>query len=71
VPVLWGDTLLTLDADRAGYVATFLDPAAMAPIHQEGWEHFTSPPHELRRAFSTAGLDARLRSVEPGAQIEL
>ena len=48
-----------------------LDPAVIVPIHQEGWEHFTSPPEELRRAFGAAGLDERLRSIEPGAQIEL
>ena len=71
VPVLWGDTLLTLDAERAAQVAALLDPAVIVPIHQEGWEHFTSPPEELRRAFGAAGLDERLRSIEPGAQIEL
>jgi len=71
VPVLWGDTLLTLDAARAAEVAGLLEPAVIVPIHQEGWEHFTSPPEELRRAFSAAGLDERLRAVEPGAQVEL
>jgi L-ascorbate metabolism protein UlaG (beta-lactamase superfamily) len=71
VPVLWGDTLLTLDAERAAQVAALLDPAVIVPVHQEGWEHFTSPPEELRRAFTAAGLDERLRSIEPGAQIEI
>jgi L-ascorbate metabolism protein UlaG (beta-lactamase superfamily) len=71
VPVLWGDTLLTLDAERAARAAVLLEPAVIVPIHQEGWEHFTSPPDELRRAFAAAGLDARLRAVEPGAEIEV
>jgi L-ascorbate metabolism protein UlaG (beta-lactamase superfamily) len=71
VPLLWGDTLLTLDAERAARAAVLLEPAVIVPIHQEGWEHFTSPPEELRRAFAAAGLDERLRAVEPGAEIEV
>ena len=69
--MLWGDTLLTLDAERAAQAAALLDPAVIVPIHQEGWEHFTSPPDDLRRTLDAAGLDERLRSAEPGTQIEL
>ena len=36
-----------------------------APIHQEGWAHFTSSPDALRAAFAAAGLSDRLRQVEP------
>jgi L-ascorbate metabolism protein UlaG (beta-lactamase superfamily) len=71
VPELWGSTLLTLDAGRAADAAALLDPAVIVPVHQEGWEHFTSPPEDLRRAFAAAGVDERLRPVEPGGQVEL
>jgi len=51
--------------------AALLDPAVVVPVHQEGWEHFSSPPGDLRRAFAAAGLDARLRTIEPGETLEL
>jgi L-ascorbate metabolism protein UlaG (beta-lactamase superfamily) len=71
VPVLWGERLLTLDAERAAQVAALLDPALVVPVHQEGWEHFTSPPRDLKRAFGVAGLDGRLRTIDPGETIEV
>ncbi len=71
VPVLWGDTLLTLDAQRAVEAAALLAPAVIVPIHQEGWEHFSSGPDELQEAFAAAGLAGRLRPLAPGEQVTL
>jgi len=71
VPEAWGDTLLTLDAERAARAADLLAPAVIVPIHQEGWGHFSSGPSDLLAAFDAAGLSDRLRSVEPGEQIDL
>jgi L-ascorbate metabolism protein UlaG (beta-lactamase superfamily) len=71
VPALWQERLLTLDADAAARTAERLDPAVIVPAHQEGWEHFTSPPGDLRRAFSAAGLGERLRSIDPGETLEV
>ncbi len=71
VPMLWGDTLLTLDADGAARAAALLEPAAIVPVHQDGWEHFTSPPGDLKRAFAAAGLDERLHAIDPGDRLEL
>jgi L-ascorbate metabolism protein UlaG (beta-lactamase superfamily) len=71
VPVLWGDTLLTLDAQRAVEAAALLAPAVIVPIHQEGWAHFSSGPDELRDAFAAVGLAGRLRPLAPGEQVTL
>jgi hypothetical protein len=36
------------------------------PLHFEGWAHFTESRETIVRAFAAAGLDARLRWLEPG-----
>ena len=71
VPVLWGTRCSPLMPGGQPRWRVCDSWPAIVPIHQEGWEHFTAPPEELRRAFSAAGLDERLRAVEPGAQVEL
>ena len=71
MPVLWGDTLLTLDAQRAVEAAALLAPAVIVPIHQEGWAHFSSGADDLRDAFAAAGLGDRLRPLAPGEQVTL
>jgi L-ascorbate metabolism protein UlaG (beta-lactamase superfamily) len=72
VPELWGDdVLLTLDAERAAEAAAALAPAAIIPVHQEGWAHLTSSPDDLERAFVDAGVGDRLRRLGPGERARI
>jgi L-ascorbate metabolism protein UlaG (beta-lactamase superfamily) len=67
----WGDAKLTLTAEAAVEVARELGSASIAPIHQDGWAHFTSSAADVEREFARAGLSDRLRPVSPGQRIEL
>jgi L-ascorbate metabolism protein UlaG (beta-lactamase superfamily) len=67
----WGDAKLTLTAAAAVEVARELGSASIAPIHQDGWAHFTSSAADVEREFTRAGLSDRLRPVSPGQRIEL
>jgi L-ascorbate metabolism protein UlaG (beta-lactamase superfamily) len=71
VPEAWGDAHLTLTAQTAVQAARELGDAPIAPIHQDGWAHFTSSAEDVRREFADAGLTDRLRPVAPGEQISL
>jgi L-ascorbate metabolism protein UlaG (beta-lactamase superfamily) len=72
VPARWGpDVPLTLTPRAAVEAARILDPAIVIPVHQEGWAHLTSGPHDLEQAFVAAGLSGRLRPVAPGGVGEL
>jgi hypothetical protein len=71
VPEAWGDAHLTLTAQTAVQAARELGDAPIAPIHQDGWAHFTSSAADVEREFAQAGLSGRLRPVAPGEQISL
>ncbi len=71
VPAAWGEAFLTLTAATAVEAARVLDPAVIVPIHQDGWEHFSSHAGDVRGAFAAAGLSDRLRSPEPGQTVFL
>jgi hypothetical protein len=71
VPEAWGDAHLTLTAQTAVEAAKALGDAPIAPIHQDGWAHFTSSAADVDREFAAAGLSDRLRPVAPGEQISL
>jgi L-ascorbate metabolism protein UlaG (beta-lactamase superfamily) len=71
VPEAWGDAKLTLTAQDAVAAAQALGTGPIAPIHQDGWAHFTSSAQDVERAFSQAGISDRLRPVAPGQEIAL
>jgi L-ascorbate metabolism protein UlaG (beta-lactamase superfamily) len=71
VPEAWGDAKLTLTAQTAVEAALALGAAAIAPIHQDSWAHFTSDAQDVERAFAQAGISDRLRPVAPGEEIAL
>jgi L-ascorbate metabolism protein UlaG (beta-lactamase superfamily) len=71
VPEAWGDANLTLTAQTAVEAARELGDAPIAPIHQDGWAHFTSSAEDVQHEFAAAGLTDRLRPVAPGEQISL
>jgi L-ascorbate metabolism protein UlaG (beta-lactamase superfamily) len=71
VPEAYGPVDLTLSAGTAVEAARALGDAPIAPIHQDGWAHFTSSAADVQREFAQAGLSDRLRPVAPGEQISL
>jgi L-ascorbate metabolism protein UlaG (beta-lactamase superfamily) len=72
VPERWGPGVyLTLTPETAVGAAEALGDAVIAPIHQDGWTHFSFGPQDTVRAFADAGLSDRLRPVAPGEQIDL
>ena len=71
VPEAWGDAHLTLTAQAAVEAARELGNAPIAPIHQDGWAHFTSSAADVQREFTDAGLMHRLLPLSPGQEIPL
>ena len=62
---------LTLTPETAVQVAGLMDGAAIVPIHQDGWAHFSFGAAAVARAFAEAGLSERLRPVTPGEEVKL
>jgi L-ascorbate metabolism protein UlaG (beta-lactamase superfamily) len=71
LPDVFGEALLTLGADDAVAVAQALGARAIVPVHQQGWEHFSVTPGEVRTAFAAAGLADRLVPLEPGGTVSV
>jgi hypothetical protein len=46
--------------------ARLFDKASIIPLHYSGWEHFSESCNDIQSAFSGAGLQDRLRWLEPG-----
>lgn len=66
-----GDQPLTMTADDAVRAARAFAPAAVVPVHYEGWEHFSQSRGDVERAFAAAGLSDRLRWLAPGVATPL
>lgn len=66
-----GPSHLTFDARDAVELARAFPAAVIAPLHYEGWEHFSEGRPELERAFGDAGLSTRLRWLTSGEPREL
>jgi len=62
---------LTMDGNDAIETAHAFKDALIAPIHTDGWAHFTESGAELAAAFEALGLGERLRALKPGAAARL
>ena len=68
VPEAWGGAHLTLTAQTAVEAARELGDAPIAPIHQDGWAHFTSGAEDVeRKLLHRAGLIASAAAAVPGS----
>jgi hypothetical protein len=45
--------------------------APIVPVHFEGWTHFSESRQDIDRAFTAAGLESRLRWLDPGRRTSL
>ncbi len=61
-----GPAHLTFTAKEAVEAARTFPGAAIVPLHFEGWAHFSEGRREIVEAFASAGLEDRLRWLEPG-----
>jgi len=60
-----GPAPLTMTADDGIQVAKAMPQATIVPLHFDGWAHFTESRQVIQEAFWNAGLDTRLRWVDP------
>ncbi len=61
-----GPEPLTFTANEGVEAARAFADAVIIPLHYEGWQHFSESRTEIQDAFSAAGLEHRLRWMEPG-----
>jgi len=61
-----GPAHLTFTAGEMVAAAHAFGGAAIAPLHFEGWEHFTESRDDIGAAFAAAGMNARLAWLPPG-----
>jgi L-ascorbate metabolism protein UlaG (beta-lactamase superfamily) len=57
---------LTMTADEAVEATRVFAGAVIVPLHFEGWAHFSEGRDQIVQAFAAAGLNGRLRWLEPG-----
>jgi L-ascorbate metabolism protein UlaG (beta-lactamase superfamily) len=61
-----GPSHLTFTANEGVEAARAFADAVIVPLHYEGWEHFSESRKDIQDAFAAAGLESRLRWMEPG-----
>ena len=66
-----GPAHLTFTAEEAVEAVRAFDDALVAPLHYEGWEHFTEGRTVIASAFDAAGVSKRVRWLEAGERVEL
>ncbi len=66
-----GPQHLTMTAEDGIQAAQAFPAATIVPLHFEGWAHFSESREQITRAFVQAGLERRIRWIEPGATVIL
>lgn len=61
-----GPAPLTFTANEGVEAARAFGDAVIIPLHYEGWAHFSESRKDIQDAFAAAGLESRLRWLEPG-----
>ncbi|HWB86089.1 MAG TPA: MBL fold metallo-hydrolase [Bryobacteraceae bacterium] len=62
---------LTMTATEGVEAARTFSSAMIIPVHYEGWAHFAEGRTEIARAFAAAGIEDRLRWLEPGQPTQI
>ena len=66
-----GPPPLTFTASEGVAAARIFGDATVVPLHYEGWAHFSENRDDIAAAFAAAGLQERLRWLQPGVRAEL
>jgi L-ascorbate metabolism protein UlaG (beta-lactamase superfamily) len=61
-----GPSHLTMSAADGIQFAQAFSEALIIPLHYEGWQHFSESREDIAAAFARAGIEQRLRWLEPG-----
>lgn len=64
-----GPSHLTFTAEEAVEAARAFPEAVIIPLHYEGWAHLSESRRQVEDAFGAAGLNHRLRWLEPGRPV--
>jgi L-ascorbate metabolism protein UlaG (beta-lactamase superfamily) len=64
-----GPFALTMTAEDGIRAARAFSEATIVPLHYEGWAHFSESREVISRAFEAAGINGRVRWMEPGTTI--
>jgi hypothetical protein len=62
---------LTLTSEDAAEAVRILGEPETAPLHFEGWAHYTQGADALRRAFRRIALSERLHVLRPGEHVAI
>ncbi|MEO9362711.1 MAG: MBL fold metallo-hydrolase [Nitrososphaera sp.] len=62
---------LTFTAAEGVQTARAFPDATIVPLHFEGWAHYSESRGNIEQAFAVAGLQRRLRWMEPGLMTDL
>jgi L-ascorbate metabolism protein UlaG (beta-lactamase superfamily) len=66
-----GPFALTMTAEDGIRAARAFSKATIVPLHYDGWAHFSESREVISRAFDAAGINGRVRWLEPGTTIAL
>ena len=61
----------TMTADEAVKAALTLSPKHVVPVHYDSWTHFSQGKAEVAQAFAAAGLQGKLKWLQPGHRTTL
>ncbi len=64
-----GDFHLTMTAAEGVQAARAFVGAVIAPVHFEGWAHFSEGREDIAQAFAAAGMGDRLHRPAPRRQV--
>jgi L-ascorbate metabolism protein UlaG (beta-lactamase superfamily) len=66
-----GPAHLTFTAKEAVEAARAFSEVIIIPLHYEGWAHYSESREQIVDVFKAAGMEARLRWMEPGRGVDL
>jgi hypothetical protein len=66
-----GPQHLTMTAQEAAELATYMPQAKIVPLHFEGWAHFSEGREVIKKVFTEAGLVNRLIWGEPAKTVDI
>jgi L-ascorbate metabolism protein UlaG (beta-lactamase superfamily) len=65
----WHLTLTAAEGVKAAHA--FSRATTIIPLHFEGWAHYSESRDDIEQAFTAAGLEHRLKWMEPGRPTDL
>ena len=67
---LSGPLRYSMNAREAGELLEIVEPAAVVPVHYEGWSHFKQGRDEAEPELASTRLADRIHWIDPGESVE-